>query len=250
MPNRSTSLRLFSLAACATAGTGVLVAQAQEAKTAVPALPLEESAKPKVPATAEQRLVAVGEALAAANAELEALREQHAQLKLQMEALGIAAVKGDERSLQQRLLKAAADLRASEKARTEHAERASHLAEAAAAYMARPGEPALKAALEEAIKTVTGAKQSVVAEAIPLSAARVVSYKADLGLAVVNAGRDSGVRMGAPMQIFRADRLVASGLVTHVYDRIAGVFLTGSSSGDVRVGDSVKPELTQTPPKK
>jgi|GEM_PF-1259443 len=244
----STSLRLLALTASAVLGSGVLVAQ--EAKPDMPVLPLEEPAKPKTPATAEQRLIAVGEALAAANAELETMREQHAQLKLQMEALGIAAVKGDERSLQQRLLKAVADLHASEKARTEQTERTSRLAEAAAAYMARPGEPALKTALDEAIKAATGAKQSVVAEAIPLNAARVVSYKADLGLAVVNAGRDSGVRMGAPMQIFRADRLIASGLVTHVYDRIAGIFLTGATPVEIRVGDSVKPELTQTPSKR
>jgi hypothetical protein len=241
-----TSVRLLCLAATAATGSGALVAQ--EAKPEVPALLLEERAKPKTPATAEQRLLAVGEALAAANAELESLREQHAQVKLQMEALGIAAVKGDERSLQQRLLKATADLRASEKARDELAEHTSRLAEAAAAYMARPGEPALKTALDEAIKAATGAKQSVITEAIPLNAARVVSYKADLGLAVVNAGRDSGIRMGAPMQIYRGERLIASGLVTHVYDRIAGILLTGAAPAEIRVGDSVKPELIQTPP--
>lgn len=217
------SLRLSGLAAVAVTGCGVLTAQ--EAVDTVPPLPAlkEEAApllppsadhgetapapagrapaKPEVPATPEQRLVAVGEALAAANNELEALREEHSQLKLQMEALGIAAVKGDERSLQQRMLKAASDLHASEKARTKAIDRSNRLAEAAAAFMARPAEPALKTALEDAIKAATGIRTKKAAEAVSLDAARIVSYKAELGLAVVNAGRDSGIRMGTPLQV-------------------------------------------------
>jgi len=248
MQFRSISFRLLAFAAFAVTGAGVLVAQ--EAQPKVPALPLEEPAKAKVPATAEQRLVSVGEALAAANAELETLREQHTQLKLQMEALGIAALEGTGRSLQQRLLKAAADLGASEKARTEQVERTARLAEAAAAYMARPGEPALKIELDQAIKAATGAKQSIAAEPVSLDAARIVSYKDELGLAVVNAGRDSGLRNGTPLHIMRADKSIATGMVVDVRDRIAGILLTGSTPAAVRVGDSVKPELTQNTPNK
>lgn len=243
----TTSFRLLGLATSAVMGSGALVAQ--EAPVEVPALPLEAQAKAKSPATAEQRLVSVGEALAAANAELEILRDQHAQLKLQMEALGIAAVKGDERSLQQRLLKAAAELNASEKARTESIERSSRLAEAAAAYMAKPGEPALKVALEEAIKGATAANKVAATEAVSLDAARVVSFKDELGLAVLNAGKDSGLRMGTPLHIMRGDKSIATGLIVDVRDRIAGILLTGTTSATVRVGDSVMPELTQNTPK-
>lgn len=245
MKLRTTSIRL-TLAALAATGIGALVAQ--EAKEEVPALPLEEPAKPKSANTTEQRLLAVGEALAAANAELESIREQHTQLKLQMEALGIAAVKGDERSLQQRLIKAAADLSVSEKSRAESNERATRLAEAAAAYMAHPGEPALKSALDAAIKAVTTAKQPGADEAISLDAARIVSWKSDLGLAVINAGKESGVRMGAPLHITREDKSIASGLVVDVRDRIAGILITGPAA-TIRVGDGVKPELTQNSPK-
>lgn len=198
----------------------------------------------------QRKLVSVGEALAASNRELLELREQHAQLKLQMEALGVAAIKGDARSLQQRLLKAAADLRESEKANTELLEKSSRLAEASAAFMARPGDQALKAALEEALKAVTSSKRSSQSELVSLEAAKVVSYKADLGLAVINAGLESGVRMGAPFRVVRADRSIASGLIVDVRDHLAGLLLTGAAPGAIRVGDAVKPEITQPPSKK
>ena len=241
------SFRLLGLAAFAVLGSGALVAQ--EASSQVPALQLESPEKSKVPATAEQRLVSVGEALAAANEELETLREQHAQMKLQMEALGIAALEGNERSLQSRLLKAAAELSASEKARTESIESSSRLAEAAAAYMAKPGEPALKAALDEAIKGATAANKVAATEAVSLDAARVVSLKDELGLAVLNAGKDSGLRLGTPLHIMRGDKSIATGLIVDVRDRIAGILLTGTTPSAVRVGDSVMPELTQNTPK-
>lgn len=221
----------------------------------VPAMAQEEELPAAAPAPAkvkeegstalERQLVAVGEALAASNAELAALREQHAQLKLQMEALGVAAIKGDDRSLQRRLLKALADLNASETSRTEIAEKANRLAEASAAFMANPSEPVVKASLEEALKAVATARPSRQANPVPMESALVVSYKAELGLAVVNAGSDSGVRMGAPMTILRADRTVGHGLVVDVRDRISGILLTGTTPATVRVGDSVKPELEQ-----
>ncbi len=251
MLSLTTSFRYLCLAATAVMGSGVIVAQEapSEAPSEVPVLPLEVPAKSKAPASAEQRLLSVGEALAAANVELESLRDQHAQLKLQMEALGIAALKGDERSLQQRLLKAAAELSASEKARAESIEHSSRLAEAASAYMAKPGEPALKAALVEAIKGATAANTATATDAVNLDAARVVSFKDELGLAVVNAGKDSGLRPGTPLHIMRGDKSIATGLIVDVRDRIAGILLTGTTSAAVRVGDSVMPELTQNTPK-
>jgi hypothetical protein len=248
---KSSATIRFALAATAALGIGVLAAQEGRGvkEAAVPELPLEEpAAKAKAPDTTEQRLLAVGEALAAANAELESLREQHNQLKLQMEALGIAPLKGDDRSLQQRLLKAAADLAVTEKARAEAVERASRLAEAASAFMARPGDPTLRTGLEDAVKKVTSAKAPSSPDPVAFDAARVVSWKSEFGLAVINAGSQSGVRMGAPLHIVRDDKSVASGLVVDVRDRIAGVLITGSGAA-IRVGDGVKPELTQNSPK-
>ena len=229
---------------------GAVMAQdAGKPEDALPEAPAPAPVKAKVDdaASLSNRLVAVGEALAASNAELAALREQHSQLKLQMEALGVAAIKGDERSLQRRLLKAAADLSTSKTALAEITEKANRLAEAAAAFMAKPGDPVIKKSLEESMKAVTVAKPR---QAVPVSleAARVVSYKPELGLAVVNAGSDSGVRMGAPMNIVRGDRAVGHGLVIDVRDRIAGILLTGSTPAAVKVGDSVKPELVQPQP--
>jgi hypothetical protein len=249
----------FASAATAVACAGMSVAQEVRLEPALPeslptvelesAAPAPKTADGKEATAEEKRLLSLGEALAATNQELEALREQHEQLKLQMEALGVAAIKGDERSLQQRLLKAGSDFRTTEKDRTELAEKSSRLAEAAAAFMAKPDEPTLKAGLEEAIKSVSAARKAVQSEAVALEASRVVSYKADLGLAVINAGRHSGVRMGTPLRVLRADKTIATGLVVDVRDRISGLLITGDATAAVRAGDSIKPELTQTSPK-
>jgi hypothetical protein len=250
--------RLPAIVLAAVCG-GMVVAQEVEKPgkpEPLPELPLEP-APPASPAPVKgkvdevtglsNRLLAVGEALAASNAELASLREQHSQLKLQMEALNVAAIKGDERSLQRRLLKAAADLNVSEAGRAEMTEKANRLAEAAAAFMAKPGDPVVKASLEEAMKAVSAAKVRQVPP-VAVESARVVSYKEELGLAVINAGTDSGVRMGTPMNIFHADRAVGHGLVIDVRDRIAGVLLTGTTPGAVKVGDAAKPEIVQPKP--
>lgn len=188
----------------------------------------------------------VAESLSLAQAELQTLREQHAQLKLQMEALGIAAIHGDENSLRHRLLKAASDLAITEKRCSHTIELARNLAECAAAYMAKPGDHQVESAMKSAINSVSAfPKQHGSTEALSLDSARVVSYKSDMGLAVLNVGRDSGIRMGAPLSIVRADQLIASGIVVDVRDKISGILVTKSPSVQIKVGDSVKPELTQ-----
>ncbi len=249
MAFRVSTLRLPAIAFVAVS-LGAVVAQDTEAPAPARPAPADVAGQGREndPVTLQRRLVAVGEALATANAELATLREQHAQLTLRMEALGFAAVKGDERSTQRRLLKAAADLQASETARAEITEKANRLAEAAAAYMAKPGEPVVKTSLEETVKAVTSSKPARQIPPVPVESALVVSYKTELGLAVINAGSDSGVRMGAPMIVSRADRTVGHGLVVDVRDRISGVLLTGATPAAVRVGDSVKPEIEQSQP--
>lgn len=246
---KSASTVRLIVAASAVLGMGVLVAQEGRTEGEVPALPLEESpVKPKSATSPEQRLIGVGEALAAANAELESVREQHNELKLRMEAMGSAALDPNVRGLQTRLIKATSDLAVTEKARVEAVERSNRLAEAASAFMARPGEPALKSALTEAIQNVTSAKAPATSDPVTLATARVVSWKSEFGLAVINAGKESGVRMGAPLHITREDKPIATGLVVDVRDRIAGVLVTGNGAV-IRVGDGVKPELTQNSPK-
>jgi hypothetical protein len=258
---RTSFVRFSACASTAFAVIAVSLSVAQEASLE-PVLPdtasqangaspsaLPSSAGTQDSTTEEKRLVSIGEALAASNKELAALRDQHEQLKLQMEALGVAAIKGDERSLQQRLLKSVSDLRSTEKDRKELSERTTRLAEAAAAFIAKPSEPTLKVGLEEAIKNAALARKPTESQAASLEAARVVTYKAELGLAVINAGRLTGVRMGTPFRIMRADRSVATGLVVDVRDRISGLLITGDGIGAVRAGDAVKPELSQSTPK-
>lgn len=247
-------------AALAVAWADLSIAQQPKDEILLPGAPLptaEVTTKPAstpvetqaVSGEEQKRFVSVCEALATSNLELETLREHYEQLKLQMEAIGVAAIKGDERSLQQRLLKAVADLRATEKDRLDLAEKSSRLAEAAAAHMSNPSSAPLKGGLEEAIKNVVSVKKSTSGDAVSLEAARVVSYKPDIGLAVINVGRQSGVRMGIPLRVVRADRSIANGLIVDVRDRISGLLITGSVATALRAGDAVKPEVTNPSPK-
>jgi septal ring factor EnvC (AmiA/AmiB activator) len=65
----------------------------------------------------------LSESLAQANTEAAQQKDDYSRMRLQMEALGVAALKGDERSLQTRLLDAVNDFRLAEEAKqqlTEH----------------------------------------------------------------------------------------------------------------------------------
>jgi hypothetical protein len=75
----------------------------------------------------------------------------------------------------------------------------------------------------------------------------VISLKNDLGLAVINTGAESGLRLGTPMRLVRGEKTVATGLVVDVRSRIAGVLMTSpDASGAIRVGDQAKPETIST----
>jgi hypothetical protein len=81
---------------------------------------------------------------------------------------------------------------------------------------------------------------------VPLDAARVVSYKPELSLAVINGGRQSGLRPGTPLEIVRGEQLVASGYVVDLRERLAGILVTGSPTSVIKAGDAIRPH-TESP---
>ena len=74
-------------------------------------------------------------ALAQTNEETAQQKEDYARMRLQMEALGVAAINGDERSLQTRLLDAVNDFRISQKTNQALTTQLVEISEAAIAYM-------------------------------------------------------------------------------------------------------------------
>lgn len=199
----------------------------------------------------EVKLHSLGEALATSNKEAASTKEDYERLRLQMETLGITALKPEVRALQMRLATGLSDLRLSEKEKKALAERLAALSDAALALLSDPADPngrkRLQDELAAANRGILAAAQSHQGNPVALDAAKVISLKSDVGLAVINTGRDSGLRSGTPMRIVRADQTVATGLVVDVRNRIAGVLLTSAGGrNQIQVGDSAKPETTQT----
>lgn len=208
-------------------------------------LPKEEPAV--VPANSS----ALAASLAKANAEAAALREENAQLKLQAETLGLAGLKPELRPLQERLIAAVADYRLADQKVKQLTERVVSLSESSLALLSDPSDPASKARLQQELTAANTAlisnKAAENAAPVALDSAKVISLKDDLGLAVINTGSESGLRLGTPMRIVRSEKTIATGLVVDVRNRIAGVLMTSANTaGALKVGDQAKPETVST----
>lgn len=193
---------------------------------------------------------ALAESLAQANLAADQSKEDAARTRQLVEALGLAAITKDQRSLQIRLLDAVNDYRISEKNNAALTEQVVTLSEAAIGYMKTPNA-ASKAQLEKSLaaadRIINQANKLEQPVPVPLSNAKVVSFKTELGLAVLNAGKLSGLHMGMPLSFVRKDQLVAAGVVVDCRDQIAGVLVTSTASGieSVTVGDTIKIEPNQ-----
>ena len=195
------------------------------------------------------QLQAAAEALAASNAEVSELRTELERLRLQMESLGVAALKPEVRAVQERLVKALGELSAAKRGFGAITESHNRVVEAGAAVLSNPQSEVARAALESAVadagKVSSGVNRPQPAT-VPLDAARVVSYKPELSLAVINGGRQSGLRPGTPLEIVRGEQLVASGYVVDLRERLAGILVTGSPTSVIKAGDAIRPH-TESP---
>jgi hypothetical protein len=192
----------------------------------------------------------LGRELENSKTELGTLRDENDRLKLQMQALGLSALSGDQRSLQLRLLDAVNDYRLADQARQLLTEQLVKLSDAVTAYQNTSDASSrrlLDEALDQSAAVLKGTAPAEVAEPTPLEQARVVSFKRDLGLAVINCGKASGLRLGMPLSIIRKDKTIAQGVIVDCRDLITGVLITSSvaAKDGVTLGDTIKLETTQ-----
>lgn len=202
-------------------------------------------------ARAKEQVNSLAEALATANGDSQQARESFERLRVQMEGLGLAALDASSAGLQERLLAALSNLRLLETQKDGLAEALKELSEASLGFAraARDvgGEPKeslnLKLAKAEQTLRMLEASQSAVDDA-DLQNARVVSFKEDAGIAVLNVGSRHGVHPGMPFSIYRQDKPVAHALVVDVRQGICGVIVQDLVSKDdpVKVGDAGKVE--------
>ena len=191
------------------------------------------------------------ESLAVANTEAELFRRQYSDLKMRMEALGLAAVGDNKEALEQRLLKSVSDLKLLRDEKDKIAERMVALSETVLLYMktAANADPQIRAEIEAQLRAAneavadTTAKDHGATETPPgsLTDGQVISVREDISLVIGNIGSQQGVKVGMPFIIQRGNHLVARARVVDVREKISGAIIEeyGSNTEKVKVGDTM-----------
>jgi hypothetical protein len=179
--------------------------------------------------------------LGAVTAELAAARDELAQLKLRVEALGPAT---DTRALEKRLLDSLNDLRLLKSDADALDARLKALAEATTSFLLASDEqkPALRPAVESALAAARAEPAEAGAPApVRIESSQVVSVKPEQRLIVINAGQRSGMKVGTPLRLYRNDRPTASAVVVDVRANISGGLVTRvEDAGFPKVGDTLR----------
>ena len=199
---------------------------------------------------------ALNESLAVANAESEVFKRQYSELKLRMEALGLAAVGDNKEALEQRLLKAVRDLDLTRQEKEKLSERLVALSETVllALKTATVTNPQIRLEVEEQLRAANESLDAANATDAPsaseqnvgLTNGHVISVKEEYGLLVLNLGAKQGAKIGMPFQIVRQDHAVGRARVVDVRERICGAVVEEFNSNveKVKVGDQVRVDAT------
>lgn len=200
---------------------------------------------------------ALAQSAAAANAESNELKERYEKLRGLLEGLGVGALENAKDQSQERLLAALAELRIMKEQRDAVAEALIETAEASMGLMnaAPNADPAAKDRVNRAITSADAALVKIgnaQVEGQPVAGdlqnARVVSLKAEYGIAVLSIGAKDGVKPGMPFEIYREDKPIAKVLITEVRNSVCGAVVQelASASDPVRVGDRGRVDLNKS----
>lgn len=200
---------------------------------------------------------ALAQSAAAANAESAELKERYEKLRGLLEGLGVGALENSKDQTQERLLGALTELRIMKEQRDSVAEALIETAEASMGLMnaAPNADPAAKDRVNRAITSADAALVKIGGGQVEgqqpagdLQNARVVSLKAEYGIAVLSIGARDGVKPGMPFEIYREDKPIAKVLITEVRNSVCGAVVQelASASDPVRVGDRGRVDLNKS----
>lgn len=171
------------------------------------------------------------------------------EMQLKLQAFGVDLFTKEENSLEQRLLKAVRDLDIAQQD-VERYEAALHqLSEEFLKFLGSQKEVSegarknAESAIQKATTTIAETKaQNSVEESTGISAARIVSVDAGIGLIVIDAGRRQGLRVGTPVSVNRDEKMIYTAMVVDVRDSVAGALLQEKITdvAEVVVGDDIK----------
>lgn len=225
--------------------------EANEVKTALDAFAKENANLRARLEQTEGVLAGLQKNLAVANSESEVFKRQAQELRKRLEALGLDAAGGSTAKLEQRLLKAANDLKLTEDERKTLQEALIRLSEAVIRFqkVAVTGNPEMRATLEAEMRHAAKAlgvappeTREAASAPATLQEAMVISIREDLALVVANVGTRHGVKVGMPFQVLRGDSSVGTVRVVDVRESIAGAVIQDLNSDKIRIqfGDRLK----------
>jgi hypothetical protein len=194
---------------------------------------------------ARESVKTLTDSLASSNVEAETFRRKYSDLRLRMEALGLDSANGDRAKLEQRLLSAVSDLRLIEQEREKYRDQMLGLSEAVIHLLktSTGGDALARMEVEAQLRgssELAAKERNSPEETATLMDARVVSVKEEWSLVVGNIGEKQGVKMGMPMRVMRADKLIATLRVVDVRQRICGAVVQEMGSEKIKVGDRLQ----------
>lgn len=248
-----TTLSLF--AAALAAGTGVRADEAPASGESSVALgaALERAGRlEQEVARLRQANAALATSLAAANEEANTVRKDLQSLRSDLEALGLSVFDPTDREARRRLIATMAEAARERDNRAKLEQQLLQLSESVLVFLDRQPEVdgKLRADLEaelrsadQALAATRLAPEAPSANATELTEARVISLKGELGLAVLNVGSRSGVRLGMPFKFSRHDRHLGAALVVDVREDVCGLAANegGLAIEQLQIGDTAKP---------
>ncbi|MCB1096877.1 MAG: hypothetical protein KDN22_14985 [Verrucomicrobiae bacterium] len=253
--NLATALTVFATAAllpvCALAQSGQIPAEIElaEKSAALDAAIARIQTLQDQLAVAETQTRALKEALATANAENVEFSESYQNLRVKVEALGPELLEKGDSGIRKKLLSAVSDLGIVQKENERLADQLLMVTESIMAFLSLEDEtkkPEVLAKLEKSLRVsdqllgfrMDSGKRS----AGMLEAAQIVSLKKEWGLAVLDAGSESGVKIGTPIEFTRDGRTIATATIVDVREAISGAILTSPAGAQdpVRIGDGIR----------
>ncbi len=227
---------------------GAAAIEVAEMKTALSVATKQLAEAEKKTARLEAANGELRESLAESNRVGEEMRAQYEELLLRMASFGVDLVKPDAKSLEQRLLQAVRDREAAGERTRVLAGHLAELSESVVSYLQTvvSTDPQAQSRLDQALATAGGAlgdaTRGTAETSRQLTDGQVVSVDSEIGLVVLNVGRESGVRIGLPIELKRDERSIGTALVVDVRESISGALMQETSASDgIRVGDRIQP---------
>jgi hypothetical protein len=231
------NFRLAGIAGLILAGLS-LAGRAEQPRT-------DGSLKDKRSSGWEQELARAEENLALARTEADYFHQKWAELRIRTEALGLEALTGNEKALQDKVARLAGELYRSEKARLQMEQAISTLIAAAREFhQAGPLERAQKRAAYEVAVRQASALIGTEADPTRIQIANdhlsgfVATFDAELDVVIANFGRAQGARTGMPYRILRDGKVIGRCKLIEVREYLSAALVDGVIKNEtVKAGD-------------